>query len=225
MTTNPPVQSRADVDLRRTIAEELAWTLGVDATTVGVSVTDGAVTLSGEVASYPEKLRAEKAVQRVAGVHGVAQEMTVRSPYVDVNDTDIAREAGRALEHAVDIAAHSVQAMVSDHVVTLTGAVPWAYQREAAGRAVRHLKGVHDVLNRVTVTPKVSTADIAHSIEVALVRTARVDAHTCHVATTTTGEVTLTGTVSSYAERQQAGKVAWSARGVTAVDNELRVRP
>lgn len=225
MTSTQPVQSRADVDLRRALSEELAWTLGVDATTVGVSVTDGAVTLSGEVGSYPEKLRAEKAVQRVAGVHGVAQEMTVRSPYVEVNDTDIAREAGHALENAVDIAAHAVQAMVHGHVITLTGTVPWAYQREAAGRAVRHLKGVHDVLNRVTVSPRVSTGEIGRSIEAALVRAARVDAHACRVSATTTGEVTLTGTVGSLAEREQADRVAWSGAGVTAVHNELLVAP
>ncbi|MCY7395728.1 MAG: BON domain-containing protein [Nocardioides sp.] len=219
------IQTAPDINLKRAIEEELRWTLGVDATTIGVSVSDGAVTLSGEVGSFPEKLRAEKAVQRVCGVHGIAQEITVRDSYGAPNDTDIAREAGHALENAVDIAAHAVQATVKDHVVTLSGAVPWGYQREAASRAVRHLKGVRDVHNSVTITPRVSSGDIARAIEAALVRTARVDAHRCTVSATTDGDVTITGTVGSWAERQQIDAVARSGAGVTSVHNKLHVLP
>jgi osmotically-inducible protein OsmY len=132
-------QRRPDAELKAAVVDELQWTPGVDSTYIGVSVTDGAVTLSGEVESYPEKSLAEKAVQRVRGVTAIAEEITVRDTW-GAADTDIAREAGEALQRSVDVP-DTVRATVHGRVVTLSGVVEWQYQRAAAARAVRHLKG------------------------------------------------------------------------------------
>ena len=125
---------RSDADLKAAVVDELSWTPSVDNTHVGVAVTDGAVTLSGEVASYPEKLLACQAAQRVHGVTAIAQEITVRSARGPANDTDLAREAGEALDRAVDVP-ESVKVAVHGNVVTLSGVVSWQYQREAADRS------------------------------------------------------------------------------------------
>lgn len=219
--THTPIDP--DLLLKTRVVDELAWAPGVNATHIGVGVTAGAVTLSGEVESYPEKRLAEKAVQRVTGVRAIAEEITVRTEFGLANDTDIAREAGRAIGRAVDIAAHSVTATVSNQVVTLEGTVPWRYQRESAERSIRYLKGVRDVQNNVRVKTAVSTGDIKRGIEAALVRHAVVDAARCRVTTDGEGAVTITGTVGTWAERSQIDHVAWAAPGVTAVHNETKV--
>ena len=212
-----------DTQLRTTVTNELAWTPDVDGTHIGVAVVGGTVTLSGEVASYPEKRNAERAAQRIHGVVAIADEITVHNAWSALNDTDIAREAGEALERAVDVPP-GIKAAVHDHVVTLTGDVEWHYQRDAAARSVHYLRGVRDVLNAITVKPQVSAGDIKASIGAALVRNAVTDSSSVKVAATSGGAVSLEGTVQSFHEKNQAGRIAWSAPGVTRVNNHLRLR-
>ncbi|MEP7089587.1 MAG: BON domain-containing protein [Nocardioidaceae bacterium] len=214
---------RPDIALKSAIIDELRWTPSIDPAHIGISVNDGAVTLSGEVESYPEKLRTQQAVQRVRGVHAIAQEMTVRSAFAGADDADIAREAGAALDKAVDVPDGSVEVSVHDHVVTLTGAVPWHYQRESAARSVHYLSGVNDVRNLITIKPVVSTTRIKNAISQALVRNALLEAKECTVTADLHGAVTLEGTVTTWSERHQTEQVAWAAPGVTAVHNLLRV--
>jgi osmotically-inducible protein OsmY len=215
---------RTDHELRTAVVEELDWTPSIDATRIGVAVNDGAVTLSGEVDSYPEKRLAEKAAFRVRGVSAVAEEIMVRSLLGGMNDTDIAREAGEALERAVDVPREVVKASVHDHIITLSGAVPWQFQRYAATRAVRYLRGVDAVRNQITIDPEHAASDIKKSINSALVRNAQLDSNTITVTISDDGAVTLTGTVQSAAERRQAEHTAWSAPGVSSVTNSLIVR-
>ncbi|MDQ2845906.1 MAG: BON domain-containing protein [Actinomycetota bacterium] len=216
-------EHRPDIDLKNSIIEELRWTPSVNPTHIGVAVNHGAVTLSGEVDSYPEKLHAEKATLRVRGVTGIAQEMTVRSTF-GANDTDIARQAGEAIDRAVDVPKDSVKVAVHDHMITLTGTVPWNYQRESASRAVRYLKGVHEVFNTVTIKPTASAAGIKTAIAEAMLRSAVLDAKNTTVTADPAGTVTIEGTVQSWAERHQAELVAWAAPGVSDVINKLRIK-
>ena len=214
---------KSDAELKSAVTDELAWTAGVDNAHIGVAVMDGGVTLSGEVDSYPEKLIAEHAALRVRGITAVAQEITVRNQWMEMNDTDIAREAREALERAVDVPAGTVKATVHDHVVTLTGQVPWQFQREAAGRAVHYLRGVRDIANAVAIRPTVSTADIKNAISAALVRSARLEGKATTVTVDAAGTVTLKGVVHSASERREAERTAWSAPGGVSVDNHLRI--
>lgn len=218
-----PTQQAADTLLKSLLVEELTWAPGVDSIHIGVGVTDGAVTLSGEVESYPEKRLAEKAAMRVKGVHAVAEEITVRNTRVRTNDTDVARAVAVALESAVDIDADKVTALVEDQVVTLDGAVAHQHQREAATRAVRYLKGVRDVRNNIVLAPPVSLTDLRTGIKDALVRHAVLDAQKCAVSVDEHGAVTINGTAGTWSEKVAIGRVAWAAPGVTAVDNRLEV--
>ena len=214
--------SRSDKDLKTAVVDELGWTPSVDSTHVGVAVNDGAVTLSGEVSSYPEKLLAGKAALRVHGVTAIAQEITVHTTW-SANDTDIAREAAEALERATDVP-ESVKATVHEHAVTLTGVVDWHYQREAAERAVRHTKGVTGVLDTVTIRPSAMPSDVKAAITSALVRNARLESKHITVTPGPDGLVTITGSVGSWAERRQAEQACWSAPGVMDVTNHLRIQ-
>jgi osmotically-inducible protein OsmY len=118
---------RTDAELKTAVDDELGWTPNVVATHVGVGVNHGAVTLSGEVGSCPERHDAVKAAQRVRGVTAVADEMTVQTVWANTSDTDISREAADSLDRAVDVPDGSVKAEVADHVVTLTGNVAWHF--------------------------------------------------------------------------------------------------
>jgi osmotically-inducible protein OsmY len=211
---------RTDAELTTAVTQELEWVPGIDASHVGVSVTDGAVTLAGEVGSHHEKLAAAKAT-RVRGVVGLAQEIVVRGSRGAVNDADITRQAGESLLRAVNVPT-TVKAAVHDHEITLTGAVEWQHQRKAAARAVQYTEGVSSLLNLVRVAPVANPVGIGNSIEAALLRSAEVEARhvTVHVAG---GVVTLSGTVRTWTERRQVEDASWSAPGVAVVSNVLHV--
>ena len=222
MTHTP---QRTDAKLKTAVTEELAWgTPGVNSTHIGVAVNHGTITLSGQVDSYPEKRLAEHAVLRVRGVTAVAEEITVHTRWGDVTDTDIAREAGQALDRSVSVPDGMVTATVHNHIVTLAGQVPWHYQREAAEQAVRHLKGVTNLLNLITIRPTASAAGIKTAITAALVRGAQTDGRNTTVTADAAGAVTLEGSVHSWSERTDAEHAAWSAPGVTDVTNRLRIQ-
>jgi osmotically-inducible protein OsmY len=193
MTQKP---KRTDADLKSDIVDELRWTPNLDSASIGVAVSHGAVTLSGEVDSYPELVIAEQAALRVSGVTALAEEITVRHAWGVVNDTDIAREASEAIDRAVDVPANRVKATVHDHVITLSGSTPWNFQRVAATRAVRYLKGVTGVQNKVTLRPTVSADGIKSAISEAFARDAQLEARKISV-TSENGEVTLEGDVHS----------------------------
>ncbi len=211
-----------DAELQAAVTSELLWVKDVDATHIGVTAVDGAVTLEGQVGSFPEKRLAVRAAQRVGGVTTVSDELTVRAAPGAGTDTDIGRVAGEALATAVNVPP-TVRATVQDHVVTLRGVVTWQYQRVAAGRAVHYLAGVRNVSNLVTISPGVATAGIGDEIMEALARNAQVDGRTVAVTVDTGGTITLTGTVGSWEERRQAEQVCWSAPGVVGVLDHLRV--
>jgi osmotically-inducible protein OsmY len=217
-------KNRPDAELRAAVAAELEWTPSINSAHIGIAVTDGAVTLSGEAATYPEKLLAEKAALRVRGVTAVAEEITVRSDWKPANDTDIARESSEALHRAVDIP-DSVKVSVSNHVVTLTGAVKWHHERAAAYRAVQYTRGVREVINDITVNPGVEDANIKSQISAAFVRNALDKGNSIRVVSDDDHAVTLEGTVGSWSELRQAEHIAWSAPGVAGVKNRIRIAP
>ena len=145
-----------------------------------MAVKDGVVTLSGRVPSYAEKM----AAARVTGVKAVANELEVGvSPAEERTDEDIARAVANALTWNTAIPADKVKAQVSRGWVTLEGTVEWYYQKEAAERAVRPIRGVKGVTKNIVVKPTVSAAVVKSQIEAALKRSAEVDAQRITVET------------------------------------------
>jgi osmotically-inducible protein OsmY len=134
-------QHATDHDLKDAVERELEWTSDVDDDRIGVAVNDGAITLSGQVASYPEKAAAINAALRVRGVKAIADEVVVRHRFGPRADADIARAAAEAIDGTVVIPPESVAAAVRHHEITLTGTVAWQHQRVAAKRAVAAIHG------------------------------------------------------------------------------------
>ena len=217
-------QTRSDNNLREDVLLELKWDPKISlASDIAVAVKDGVVTLSGFVPSFWEKDAAEKAVKRVYGVRGIANDIEVKL-FWQRTDPEIARDAVHELESHVSIPADRIKVTVKDGWVTLEGTVDWEYQKSLAQSAMKKLKGVSGVTNKIQVTPKASSAEVKSKIEEALRRSAELDARriTVKIEGST---VKLYGRVSSWAERDEAERAAWSARGTTMVENHILVNP
>ena len=214
---------KTDKQLKIDIAEELKCEPRVRAEEISVGVRDGVVTLMGTVSDYAQRLRAERAVERISGVRAIAQELTVKVPNRHLHsDTDLARHVANIIDWDTEIPLHSVKVKVEDGWVTLEGEVEWRFQRNAPQRAIRYLAGVKGVSNFLKVKAHTSTYDVAKHISAALNRGAEDKANAIHV-TADDGKVTLTGTVRSWPERVDAQRAAWNAVGVTDVDDRLAV--
>jgi osmotically-inducible protein OsmY len=224
MTT--ATMERTDEAIQRDILEELKWDARVQPNEIGVAVKDGVVTLTGWVDSYTKKWVAERAAHRVRGVVAVANDLEVHLPSsAERTDTDIAKAATRALEWDALVPIEKLEVTVSKGWVTLKGEVSWQFEKREAERAVRRLSGVRGVSNLITVRPRItpSPQDLKRRIEDALVRSAETDAERITIDTEGT-HVVLRGTVRAWAEKEEAERVAWSAPGVTSVDNRIVVR-
>ncbi|HYR44517.1 MAG TPA: BON domain-containing protein [Terriglobia bacterium] len=213
-----------DQELKRSVEEELNWERDIKSPTkVGVGVKDGIVTLSGHVESYTEKLAAEEAATRVAGVKAIVNELDVRLPFSsERTDEDIARAAANALDWTTAVPRDQIKVTVNGGWIILRGVVPWYFQKLAAEAAVRDLFGVKGVRNLIDVQPSVNRAVVKSSIEEALKRDAEIDAKSITVETSGS-KVILKGKVRSWFEKQEAERVAWRAPGVAKVENAIDV--
>ena len=216
---------RSDREIERDVREELNWDPDLDADDIAISVKDGVVTLAGFTRSYSDRLEAERAAKRVAGVHAVANDIEVRLPSIDQRpDPDIARDAIASLKAQLPLSHENIKVIVKDGWLTLEGTVEWQYQKTTAENAVRKVKGVKGVTNVISLKPKVEPTDIQRRIQEAFKRNAEVDANRITVETHGS-EVILKGTVRSWIEREEAERVAWSAPGITRVDDRIVVSP
>ena len=216
---------KSDSEIERDVREELKWDPDLDAEDIAVSVKNGFVTLAGFSKSYTDRLEAEAAAKRVAGVLAVANDIEVRLPAIDQRpDPDIARDAVAAMKSALPISYDRIKAIVKGGWITLEGAVEWQYQKSTAETAVRKVKGVKGVTNVITVKPKVEPSELQRKIMEAFKRNAEVDANRITVEANGS-EVILKGTVRSWIEREEAERVAWSAPGITRVDDRIVVSP
>ena len=211
---------KTDLQLQQDVIAELAWEPSLNAALIGVEVKNGVVTLSGHVDSFAEKWSAEQAAERVSGVTALAIEMDVNLPGASRrHDSDIARSAENVLLWLTYLPAESVKVKVEGGWITLTGEVEWEYQRRAAASAVRSLMGVTGVSDHVTLKARTSVTTVKSDIEAALKRRAIADAQAIAVEVRGS-DVTLSGKVSSWAERALARRAASDTPGVhNVVDN------
>jgi osmotically-inducible protein OsmY len=216
---------RTDEDIQQDVLDELRWDSRVQVNEIGVAVKDGVVTLTGWVDSYMKKLAAEAAAHRVHGVKAVANDIEVRLPgSAERTDADLAKAVLDALRWDAAVPTDKIDVTVSHGWVTLKGEVEFGFEKRDAERAVQRLSGVKGVTNLITVRPHPLPTDLKQNIEKALVRNAETDAQ--HITVEVQGsKVILHGTVRSYAEKKAAEDTAWSAPGVTEVENRIVVSP
>lgn len=215
----------SDHDVERWVTDQLHFDPKVDSNAIAVSANDGEVTLLGTVGSFREKRDAEKSARRVNGVRTVKNDLKVRLlTEHGRGDADLRGAVLRALQ-LDSLIPETVDARVDDGWVTLTGTAAWQYQREEADRVAGNILGVLGVDDQIDLTHTEARAvDVDEAIRKAFTRSAKLDAEDVSVGTHN-GTVVLTGSVSSWAEHDEALATAWAAPGVTRVDDYLEVDP
>jgi len=212
-----------DDDLRRHVAAELFWDPRVNSEAIEVSATGGTVTLRGTVASLRVKRAAGTAAARVRGVTRVANELRVQLSGADRRaDEDLRGDVLEALMLDLSVPT-TVDAQARDGLVTLTGTAAWHYQREAAESRTTDVPGVAGIDNAIILTQAPGARDAADAISGAFRRDAVLAADPLWVEASADGLVILSGTVSSWAAHDHAVAAAWSAPGVTQVEDRIRV--
>jgi osmotically-inducible protein OsmY len=214
---------KSDYLLKQDVTDELDFEPSVDAAHIGVAATNGVITLSGFVSSYGEKLAAERAARRVAGVKAIAEEIEVRLPLdKKLADHEIAQRAVDIIHWRVGLPGERIGVKVEKGLVYLTGTVDWQFQKDQAANSVSHLGGVHGVVNQIVIKSPVQVANIREKIQKALERAADFDASQISVRVDG-GKVTLEGKVRGWFERDLAERAAWSAAGVTEVRDDIQI--
>lgn len=217
--------TKTNAQIQKDVYDELKWDPRINETEVGVSVLEGVVTLSGFVPLYAEKIAAQEAAKRVAGVIAVVDDIKVKAlSAFKKDDQDIAKAALSALEWHVWIPHNNIKLVVDDGWITLSGELEWDYQRRAVESSVRYLSGVKGIINNISLKPSISSKDVKEKIEKAILRMAQDDIAKINVSSSDS-EIRLFGSVSSWAEKSNAESAAWSVPGVAKVKNEIRIQP
>jgi len=212
---------RSDQTIQENIIEELKWEPSVNATDIGVQVSEGVATLSGHVKSYAEKIHSEIATKRVKGVRAIAIELKVELPFEHhKSDAEIAKACLTALHWNINTSNQPIDVKVENGIVTISGDVDSPYQRESAKIALIHLLGVKGVFNQIKVNSKVDLTLLHNEIEDILIKQAKLNSKRVFVSTNEK-TITLSGHVHSWSERQLILNVAWATPGVNDVIDEL----
>jgi osmotically-inducible protein OsmY len=215
---------KTNEQLQKDVQDAIKWEPLLNAAEIGVTARDGVITLTGTVNSYAKKSEAENAAKSVAGVKAVVEKIEIKfdSEWAKVTDNEIATEVLNAIKWNWKIPNNKIKVKVEKGWVTLEGEVNWNFQKEAARSAVTNLIGVAGVLNNIILRPESHDAIEKREVERALARNWSVNTQDIDVQVEGT-KVTLTGTVNTWYQRDEAERIAWNTKGIWTVDNQLEV--
>jgi osmotically-inducible protein OsmY len=212
---------KTNEQLQTDVQDAIKWEPLLNAAEIGVIAKDGVITLTGTVDSYAKKLEAEAATKSVSGVRAIVEKIEISFDGTDKKgDNEIATEVLSALKWSWAVPSDKVKVKVEDGWVSLDGEVHWNYQREAAKKSVHNILGVKGVSNNIKIKAEVKDEIEKRDIERALMRNWAIDNQNIEVKVSG-NKVTLSGTVQSLFQKDEAGQIAWNAPGVWTVENEL----
>ena len=214
---------KSNAELQQDVQDAIKWQPLLNAAEIGVTAKDGVVSLTGVVDSYVKKTEAEDAARNVAGVRALIEKIEVKfSGSYSKTNSDIATEVLNALRTRWTVPKDIIKVKVEAGWITLTGELGWNYQKDAAKDAIVNLMGVTGVTNNITIKSESMESVEKTDIEKALKRNWAFHENRIQVQVSD-HKATLTGSVDSLYQKNEAGSIAWNAPGVWTVDNELMV--
>jgi len=216
---------KTNSELQADVQNAIKWEPLLNAAEIGVTAKDGIVSLTGVVDSYAKKLEAENAAKKVMGVKALVEKIEVKFPnsWTKTN-VEIANEVVTALKANWSVPKDKVTVKVEDGWVTLEGELPWNFQKDAAKRAVNYLIGVKGVTNNIQIRSEIHDKIEQSDLEAAIARSWSINDNDIKVKVS--GKtVTLSGTVTSWYQKEEAARIAWNTPGIWMVNNELEVEP
>lgn len=214
---------KSNAELQKDVQNAIQWEPLLNAAEIGVTAKDGVVSLTGVVDSYAKKMEAENAAKKVIGVQALVEKIEVKfASSLTKTNADIANEVLTALKANWSVPKDKVTVKVEDGWVTLEGELPWNYQKEAAKNSVNYLMGVKGVTNNIKIKAESHDAIEKKDVENAIGRSWSVNDSDIKVSVSGT-TVTLSGTVTSWYQKDEAGRIAWNTPGIWHVKNELIV--
>ena len=216
---------KTNSELQTDVQNAIKWEPLLDAAEIGVTAKEGVVSLTGVVDSYAKKLEAENAAKRVIGVKALVEKIEVKFPNSwTKSNVEIANEVINALKSNWSIPNDKVTVKVEDGWVTLEGDLPWNFQREDAKKAVNYLAGVKGVTNNIKIKSEIHDTIEKNDVEAAIARSWSINDN--NITVKVSGKtVTLSGTVTSWYQKEEAARMAWNTPGIWMVNNELEVEP
>ncbi len=214
---------KTNEQLQKDVQEAIKWEPLLHPAEIGVTAADGVVSLTGTVDSFAKKKQAENAARNVAGVKVLVENIQVKLPDSKAKtDVEIGAEIISAFTSNVIIPQDKIKVKVENGWVDLDGELPWDYQREITENAIQFLPGIKGIFNNITINPDTNdTVSKKKKVEEALKRSA-VDEREITVSVSGT-TVTLTGTVHSWQQKEEAGRIAWKTPGIKHLKNKLEV--
>jgi osmotically-inducible protein OsmY len=142
---------RTDAEIAQAVRNALEWDVWVDDKRIKSTVSNGFVTLEGDVSLLRERDDVECTIHRLAGVRGVLNRIRVKPVIARAEDVQAAIE--EALERRAEREAHRIKVELHDGEVKLSGAVDsWAEKRAILG-VVSHAPGVRAVHENLFIDP------------------------------------------------------------------------
>lgn len=212
-------EAMSDMDITEAVEDEFLFDQAVELNQIDVDTNEGIVTLTGSVDNILEKQRAANLSGTVKGVRAVVNDLDV-IPAILRDDVDIQSDVNTALLLDPATESYEVNTDVENSQVTLTGTVQSWQEKQLAERVAKNVKGVTAVENNIAVDYETDRADV--EIEPEIQKRLRWDALVDHALINVEvedGNVTLSGTVGSAAEKSRAAMDAWVA-GVKSVDSD-----
>ena len=204
---------------------ELNFEPMINASQISVTVKSGVVTLRGAVRDFHQKWVAEWAAKKIAGVKAIVNDIDVQLlPRDERSDNALAAAVRYHFEWDVTVPGENITVTASRGWVTLEGTVEEQYQKQRAEEVVRKLTGVKGIINLVSLVPKATPIDVRSRINEAFQRLVELDEDNIEVEMQD-GTAILIGEVRSWAERDEAERAAWSAPGISRVENRIVVEP
>lgn len=212
-----------NAELQTDVQNAIKWEPLLHAAEIGVTAKDGVVSLTGFVDSYAKKMEAENAAKKVIGVKALVENIEIRfSNSWSKTDAEIANEVLNALSANWSVPDNKVTVKVENGWVTLNGDLHWNYQKEAAKTAIKYLSGVKGVSNNIKIQSETHDEIEKREVENALSRSWSLDDSDINVSVS--GKtVTLSGTVNSWYQKDEAGRIAWNTPGIWFLENDLEV--